>query len=451
MLLHMKSLILVICRKVKMMNNNPPPHNIEAEMNVIGSILRDNNILADIDFLKEDDFYNTAHKMLFKTILDMNNKNTPIDTTTLANELGRDKTKAIGGVTYILKLADSVPSVVNIKSYALIVKDMSDRRKIQDICYDVINKIDTVDPQQLISNMENIFLSVGFNGKSKVLTDTELMNKTINKIQDNYNNGGQVPGIKTGYKKLDYTISGLNRGDLVVIAGRPSMGKTMLALNLVDEIGKNNKVALFELEMSEEKLGVRRLARNTFINSKLLSLGKIKDKDWESITRKAGEMATRNNVFTDTSTDLTINSIKSKCKKLKIKHGLDVVIIDHLQLIEAVNPKEPRIQQVTEMTRQAKKMAKELDVCVILLSQLSRASEQRTDHRPQLSDLRESGSIEQDADIVLFVYRDEYYNKATKDKGIMECIIAKQRDGALGTIKFAVQPQYQLITDIFNP
>lgn len=427
----------------------PPPHNLEAEMNTIGAVLKDNDVLADIDFLKEDDFYNTAHKIIFKTILDMSSKSIPIDTTTLVNELGKAKIKAIGGVTYILKLADSVPSIANTKSYAEIIKNMSDRRKIQNCCYDVISKIDIADPQQLVGNMENVFLQIGFNGQNKVLNDTELMDKTINKIQESYNNKGQVPGISTGYKKLDFAINGLNRGDLVIIAGRPSMGKTMLALNLVDEIGKNAKVALFELEMSEEKLGIRRLARNTFINSKLLSLGKIKDKDWENITRKAGEMAARNNVFTDTSSDSTINGIKSKCKKIKIKHGLDVAIIDHLQLMESMNPKEPRIQQITEITRQGKKMAKELDMCVIFLSQLSRAPEQRQDHRPILADLRESGSIEQDADVVLFVYRDEYYHPTSKDKGIMEAIIAKQRDGTTGTIKFAVQPQYQLITDIY--
>lgn len=428
----------------------PLPRNIEAEMNVIGAILINNDVLVNIDFLKADDFYNTANKILFKTILDMSSKDIPIDTTTLVNELGKGKIKSIGGVTYILKLANSVPSTANVKSYAEIVKAMSDKRKILYACYSTIEKLEVGDPLKLISDMENQFLSIGLKNKNRIFNDTELMDKTINNIQENYNNGGKVPGVRTGYKKLDYAINGLNKGDLIVIAGRPSMGKTMFALNLVEGISKTAKVALFELEMSEEKLGIRRLAMSSYINAKRLSIGKIEDKEWGIITSKAGQMAARDNVFTDTSTDVTMNEIKARSKKIKLKHGLDVIIIDHLQLIEAINPKEPRIQQVTEMTRQAKKMAKELGCAVILLSQLSRAPEQRNDHRPQLSDLRESGSIEQDADVVMFMYRDEYYNKESSEKGILECIIAKQRDGSTGTIKFAVKPEYQLVADIFN-
>ncbi|URZ15784.1 replicative DNA helicase [Clostridium felsineum] len=432
------------------MIERPLPHNIEAEMNVLGAILKDNDVLTDINFLKESDFYSTANKMLFKTILDMESKDIPIDTTTLINGLGEAKIKSIGGITYIFKLVDSVPSIANVKSYADIVKNISDKRKILYACYNTISKIEESNPLELISEMENQFLSIGSKNKNDIFNDTELMNKAISNIQENYNNGGQVPGTRTGYKKLDYAIGGLNKGDLIVIAGRPSMGKTMFALNLMEGISKTAKVALFEFEMSEEKLGIRRLAMSSCINAKRLSIGKIEDKEWGILTQKAGQMASRDNVFTDTSTDLTINEIKSKSKKLKLKHGLDVIIIDHLQLIEAVNPKEPRIQQVTEMTRQAKKMAKELGCAVILLSQLSRAPEQRNDHRPQLSDLRESGAIEQDADVVMFMYRDEYYNKDSNEKGILECIIAKQRDGATGTIKFAVKPEYQLVADIFN-
>lgn len=432
------------------MIERPLPHNIEAEMNVLGAILKDNEVLTDIDFLKESDFYNTANKMLFKIILNMESMDIPIDTTTLINELGEEKIKSVGGITYILKLVDSVPSISNVKSYANIVKNISDKRKILSACYNTISKIEKKNPLELISEMENQFLSIGLKSKNNIFDDTELMNKAISNIQQNYNNGGQVPGVKTGYKKLDYAIGGLNKGDLIVLAGRPSMGKTMFALNLMEGISKTAKVALFEFEMSEEKLGIRRLAMSSCINAKRLSIGKIEDKEWAILTQKAGQMASRDNVFTDTSTDLTINEIKSKSKKIKVKHGLDVIIIDHLQLIEAVNTKEPRIQQVTEMTRQAKKMAKELGCAVILLSQLSRAPEQRNDHRPQLSDLRESGAIEQDADVVMFMYRDEYYNKDSNEKGILECIIAKQRDGATGTIKFAVKPEYQLVADIFN-
>lgn len=425
------------------------PQNFEAEINVLGAILIDNNMLANIiEILKSEDFYSSANKLIYKTMLSMYKRDLPIDTTTLVNEFGWDKVKAIGGASYILKIQDSVPSTANVVSYAEIVKKMSDRRLIIKTCREAVDKAYDEEPSKIIDGMESNFLNIGNKNADKILKDDELMELTLNKIESNYKLGREITGITTGYKKLDAAMNGLNKGDLIIIAGRPSMGKTAFGLSLASGIAKLNKIAVFELEMSAEKLAMRRLSALTRINSNKLSRGKINDDQWGILVNKACKEADRNNIFTDDSAGLTIQQIKSKAKQIKLKYGLDAVIIDHLQLIEALEPRQPLSQQVSQITRQAKKMAKELDISVIMLSQLSRMPEQRRDHRPLLSDLRDSGSIEQDADVVMFLYRDEYYDPESQDKGIMECIIAKQRDGSTGKLQFAYEKECQVITEI---
>lgn len=425
------------------------PQNLEAEINVLGAIIINNNMLLEvIEILKANDFYSSANKLIYETILGMYKKSIPIDTTTLVNELGLDKVKAVGGASYILKIQDSVPSTANALYYAEIVKNMSDRRLIIKACREAINKACMEEPSKIIEAMESDFLNIGDKRTNKILKDNELMELTLNKLEDNYKLGGGVTGIITGYDKLDLAINGLNKGDLIIIAGRPSMGKTAFGLNLASGAAKLKKIAIFELEMSAEKLGIRRLAALTHINYSKLARGKIDDDKWGTIVNKAGIESEKNNIFTDASAGLTIDEIKARCKKIKLKYGLDAVIIDHLQLIETLEVNQSRTDQVREITKQAKKMAKELDIPVIMLSQLSRAPEQRNDHRPILSDLRDSGSIEQDADVVMFIYRDEYYNPKSEDKGIMECIIAKQRDGCTGTLKFAYDKECQIIREI---
>ncbi|QDY27298.1 replicative DNA helicase [Clostridium botulinum] len=424
------------------------PHNLEAEINILGSILIENDIINDIsEILISEDFYSKPNKILYSKMLDMHYKNIAIDTVTLSNTLGTENLKAIGGISYITEIASSVITISNFKSYADIVKDKAKRRKVIQVCHEALEEAKEKDIKSIAVKLEDALLEINSNKKEEIFTDEELMNDTLAVIQKNYENGGEIPGMKTGLKSLDKATNGLKRGELIVIAGRPSMGKTCLALNIGSNMGK--KVGLFELEMGKEDLGMRRLAAKTLINGYKLQQGKMNDKEWARLSTRANEMAYKNNVFTDTSSCLTMLEIKSKCKKIKIKYGLDVVIIDHIGLIEPSNKNESKNNQISEITRQAKIIAKDLDVAVICLSQLSRAPETRTDKRPILSDLRDSGSIEQDADLIMFVYRDEYYDNETEDKGIMEVIIGKQRNGKTGTLRYAYKPEYQLIAEMF--
>jgi replicative DNA helicase len=426
------------------------PHSIEAEQQVIGSILTNNESIYDVvDLVRAEDFYRSSHQILYKTMLEMTDKRIPIDMVTLTNTLGADRVQSIGGITYIAQLTASVISSSNIKKHAEIVKEKSDRRKVIKTCNEALQKAYNQENQVkgIIGALEDELLNVGTETEKKILTDEGLMAKTLTMIETNYKNGGDISGLKTGLKTLDQATNGVVKGDLIVIAGRPSMGKTVFALNIADNLAKNSKVAVFELEMSGEKLGARRLAAQTCINATRLPRGKITDKEWALLASKANEIAFRNNMFTDTTAGITMQEIKAKCKKLKIKYGLDVVIIDHLTLITASRKRERRDLEIADITSMAKIMAKDLDVAVILLSQLSRAVEQRADKIPMLSDLRESGTIEQDADLVMLLYRDEYYNLETEKKNILEVIIAKQRDGKTGTIEFSYKPEYQLVTD----
>lgn len=431
----------------------PLPQDIEAEMSLLGAIISKNDSILDvIDFIKPDDFYKDSHKIIYKAMVDMYNKSIGIDPITLGNALGTENLQVIGGATYISNLITITPSSSNIKNYAKIVKEKSDRRKIIKSCEDALgqafNNDNKTDTKEIINSLEEKLLYVGINSESRILTDSELMEKTLNMIQVNYQNGGDITGISTGYKGLDYVTNGLIKGDFIILAGRPSMGKTCLALNIANNVPKENNIALFELEMSAEKLGARRLAAKSLINATKLPRGKLEPEEWTRVVNNSSLIAGKNNIFTDTTAGQTAQDIRAKCKKIKLKHGLDIVIIDHLTLITPVNLKESRVNQISEITRNLKNMAKDLNIAVICLSQLSRAPEQRSDHRPMLSDLRESGSIEQDADLVMFLYRDEYYNKDTDKKGILECIIAKQRDGRIGTIELSYQPEYQLITEM---
>ncbi|MCM0648672.1 replicative DNA helicase [Clostridium swellfunianum] len=426
------------------------PQNNEAEKQVLGSILKHNEAIYDVvDILKPEDFYASRHALIFSTMIKMSSNNTPIDMVTLANILGADKIQAIGGVSYLAELFAEVISTTTIRKYAEIVRDKSERRKVIKTCQDALDKVynDEQVVKGIIGTLEDELLNVGFENENKILTDEELMEKTLTMIQENYERGGDITGISTGLNSLDQATNGIVKGDFIVIAGRPSMGKTCFALNIANSVAKTNKVALFELEMSAEKIGARRLAAQTLVNATRLPRGKIEPQEWERIMTKSAEIAYRNNMFTDTTAGITMTEIKAKCKKLKLKYGLDVVIIDHLTLITPTNTKESRVNQVGEITRQAKIMAKDLDVAVIMLSQLSRAVEQRADKIPIMSDLRESGTIEQDADLIILLFRDEYYNPDTEKKGIIEAIIAKQRDGRTGTLQFAYKPEYQLITE----
>lgn len=426
------------------------PYSLEAEREVIGAVMQDNDCLCDVvEILMADDFYKTPHKMLYEAVMGMYMQGIPIDLVTMVNSLGAEKLQSVGGMTYISQLIGGVATTKAVKRHAHIVKEMSERRKIIKSCADALEKAyqGEEDSKGIIGSLEDNLLNIGEFKENSIKTDEEIMNKTINMIDENVQRGGGITGLPTGFYSLDKAIGGLNRGRFVVIAARPAMGKSAFALNIAQEVSETNPVLLFSLEMTDTELGIRRLASKALVNAGKLTNGNLPDEDWQTVMRKASIIST-GKMFTDDSAGLTMHDIKARAKKVKLRYGLDVIIIDHIGLIRSTLKSDNKVRQVEEITNGLKIMAKELDVCIIGLSQLSRACEQRSDKRPQLSDLRDSGSIEQDADTVIFLYRDEYYNPETEDKNIVEAIISKNRTGRTGTLKFAWRGEYQKITDL---
>ena len=423
----------------------PLPFNSEIEAEVLGAIIVDNNKILDaLEILKPNDFYMEKHKYIYKAIENLYKDNKTVDMITLMTEL-KPVMDAIGGVTYISNLTSSTMGR-QIKDHCEILKELSNKRQVIRECTNAIEKAHNGEiSKSIIEAFENNMLQIESINQN-LINSSDLMEKTINYIQTNYNRGGGYIGMECGLKTIDSATDGFIKKDVVVIAARPSLGKTLLATSICDGLSKNNKVAIFELEMSDESLGIRMLAARSMINGVKLRRGAIEDKEWASVTNSASNLSTRQ-LWIDTTSSQSIYDIKNKCKKMKLKNGLDAVIIDHIGLLNA-GKQENRNLVIGEITRQAKIMAKELDICVILLSQLSRAVEQRADKRPLLSDLRESGSIEQDADLVLFLYRDDYYNVETEEKNILEINIAKQRNGRTGTLKLFIDLGIQVIADL---
>ncbi|MBU3182392.1 replicative DNA helicase [Clostridium psychrophilum] len=418
------------------------PYNLEAEQSVIGSMLIDKTaILRVVEVLKGDDFYRDSHKVIFNAIFDLYQKDTPIDMITLVEHLrSAEKLEASGGITYISEISNSVPSTANLSSYIKIVDDKSILRKlirasteIMENCY---NKQDNVEDVMDIAQQKVFNIA-----EKKNSGDFEPMNTVLERgfleIERIFNNKGETTGISSGFPELDEKTAGFQKGDMILIAARPSMGKTTFALNLAEyaALREGKSIALFSLEMSKEQLAYKLLCSEANVDMTKLRNGNLEDKDWENIAKASGPLAAAK-IYIDDTAGTSVMEMRSKCRKLKMEHGIDMIVIDYLQLMSGSNT-ESRQQEVSEISRSIKALAKEMQCPVIALSQLSRAPEQRTDHRPMLSDLRESGSIEQDADLVMFLYRDEYYDEETEDKNVAELIISKQRNGPVGTIKLA--------------
>lgn len=425
------------------------PQNYEAEAEILGSILKDNsNILEAFEILNDTDFYTNRHRHIYNAMIEMYKDNSIIDIITLRTKL-KPILDEIGGITYITELYNSAVGI-SIKNHCEIVKQASNKRQIIKSCNKALEAAykHERNAKEIINEFENSLLDID-KGKNNIISSAELMEKTIEFIEKNYRNGGGLIGMECGIRTIDNATDGFIKKDVVVLAGRPSMGKTLLALQISYGLSKKNKVALFELEMSEENLGVRQLSSKSQINGVKLRRGDLQDKEWKLIDDSAS-LLSQNNLWVDTSSSQSIYDIKSKCKKMKLKHGLDCVIVDHIGLLKGSKniSNENRTILIGEITRQAKIMAKDLDVNVILLSQLSREVEKRTDKRPIMSDLRESGNIEQDADLILFVYRDEYYNPDTEYKNTMELIIGKQRNGKTGGLKLHCNLGTQTIGDL---
>ncbi|MDD6156689.1 MAG: replicative DNA helicase [Lachnospiraceae bacterium] len=427
------------------------PNSPEAEQSVIGSMIMDREaIMTASEILIKEDFYQQQYGILFETMVELNNEGQPVDLITLQAKLKeKDVPKEVSSLSYVRDLLASVPTSANIKYYANIVKELSTKRSLIRLMEGIEN--DCYAGKESLNNImdrteHDVFklLNAGRTSGDYVPIQTVVMNALEN-IEKASKQKGSVTGIPTGFIDLDYRTAGLHPSDLVLIAARPAMGKTAFVLNLAQHVAFREKqcTAIFSLEMSKEQLVNRLFALESNVDAQALRTGNLTETDWEKLVEGAGIIGHSELIIDDTP-GITISELRSKCRKYKLEHDLKLIIIDYLQLMSGSGGRsnESRQQEISEISRSLKALARELDVPVIALSQLSRAVEQRPDHRPMLSDLRESGAIEQDADMVMFIYRDDYYNQDSPEKGISEIIIAKQRSGPIGTVKLAWLPQF---------
>ena len=419
-----------------------PPQDIEAEQAILGSMLTDKDaVISAIEFIKPDDFYREDNKAIYTAILNLYSKGEPIDIITVKAELVEEgKFEQIGGLEYLAILPDKVPTTANVDKYIKIVEEKSILRNLIKTSNELIELgySQTEEIDAIIDQAEKKVFNIMKNRNQKGYTPIkDVLVESFAQIEKLYNQKGAVTGIPTGFIELDYKLSGLNKSDLILIAARPAMGKSALAINIASyaAIHSNVPVVIFNLEMSKEQIGNRILCSEAMVDSNKVRTGKIEESDWVKLASAIGPLSEAP-IYIDDTPGISIMEIRAKCRKLKLEKNIGLIVIDYLQLIQGTGKKgASREQEISEISRSLKILAKELDVPVIALSQLSRAAEQRNDHRPMLSDLRESGAIEQDADIVMFIYRDDYYNPETEKKNIAEIILAKHRAGSTGTVE----------------
>lgn len=429
------------------------PYSQEAERSVLGAVLFDpQQISTVIGAVKEEDFYLEANREVFAAMMDLFHQNKPIDVVVLKEQLiTRGSFEAIGGLSYLADLAAGVPTTENINYYLKIVSEKSDLRRlikagseIVQMSYEAKEELPVImdAAEQKIFEILQKRSSEGFSSIQEVLPET------IKRLEELSKNQSNVTGIPTGLIDLDQITAGLHNSDLILIAARPSMGKSSLALNIAGHAAAHSHVttAFFSLEMSKEQIVNRLLCAEALVDSHKMTVGGLDETDWEKLLA-AYQLLADAPFFIDDTAGISINEIRAKCKRLKLKHNLGLVVIDYLQLMQG-RRSESRQQEVSDISRSLKIMAKELDIPVIALSQLNRAPDQRTDHRPMLSDLRESGSIEQDADIIMFIYRDDFYNPDSEEKNVAECLLSKHRNGSTGTVKMCWLGQFTKFCDM---
>ena len=425
------------------------PHSIDAEKSVIGSMLMDQDaVMAASEILISDDFYGKQYGTLFAAMTQMYKEGKPVDLVTLQNKLKEmDVPPELSSVEFLKDILSQVFTSANVKHYAGIVKEKAMLRNLIKVNEEIANKCYLQkEPLDEIINVteKKIFNVVQSQGGGDYVPIRDVVIEALEKIEAAAKNKGNVTGIPTGFTDLDYQTAGLQPSDLVLVAARPSMGKTAFVLNIAEHMAfkKGVTVAIFSLEMSKVQLVNRLLSLESKVSSQLMRTGSLEDSDWERLIESAQVIGDSKLIIDDTPS-ISIQEMRSKCRKYKMEHNLGIIIIDYLQLMSAgAGNSDSRQQQISDISRSLKALARELNVPVVALSQLSRAVEQRPDHRPMLSDLRESGAIEQDADVVMFIYRDDYYNKDTDKKNVAEIIIAKQRNGPVGTIELAWLPDY---------
>jgi replicative DNA helicase len=427
-----------------------PPQNLEAEQSVIGGIMLDNQALnSALEILDTDDFYSEAHRKIFAAIIELYNRSEPCDLITLSNIL-KNKTHLdqAGGISYLSSLSDSVPSAANISYYAKIVKEKSILRKLIGTATEILNKSYTTssDIDTVLDEAEHAIFEISENKIRPTFSPfKDLIKDSVKTIEKLYERKELVTGVPTGFEKLDDITSGLQKSDLIIIAGRPSMGKTAFAMNIAQyaALDAGIPVAIFSLEMSKEQLALRMLSSEARVDSQRIRRGFLGEADWPKLITAAGRLSEAL-IFIDDTPAISALEMKAKARRLKSEVDLGLIILDYLQLMRGGGYKESREQEISEISRSLKTLAKELSVPVIALSQLNRKVEDRTNKRPQMADLRDSGAIEQDADLIAFIYRDDVYDKSEEnpEKGMAEIIVGKQRNGPTGMVKLAFQDKF---------
>ena len=436
--------------------NKVPPHDLEAEQAVIGSMLTDKDaVISAIEVLSDYDFYREDNRIIYSAILNLYNRGEPIDIITLKSELSSmGKLEAVGGLEYLAELPEKVPTTANVDKYIKIVEEKSTLRTLIRTANELITLgyDPTQEVEELMDTAERKIFNVmqsrnqkGYSSMKDILVDTFV------ELEELYNRKQHVTGVPTGFINLDYKTAGLHGSDLILVAARPAMGKSAFALNIATNAAVRAKtpVAIFSLEMSKEQMANRILCSEALVDSNKVRTGKVEDDDWVKLAQASGILSEAQ-IFIDDTPGISIMEIRAKCRKMKLEKNIGLVVIDYLQLVQGSSKRgASREQEIAEISRSLKILAKEINVPVIALSQLSRAPEQRPDHRPMLSDLRESGSIEQDADIVMFLYRDDYYNQDSEKKNVAEVILAKHRAGSTGTVELAWLGNYTKFANLF--
>lgn len=418
-----------------------PPQNVEAEQSIIGAILIDNEALPKaLEIIGIDDFYKTSHRKIFRSMVELFDRNEPIDLITLTDFMKRsDELEAVGGVSYLSSLVNMVPTAANIKYHSKIVREKGLLRSLLRSATEIASKVyeDNLEAEEMVDYAEKSIFDISDKRvKASFITLKELIKSSFEMIEHLYDKKEAITGVPSGFRDLDELTTGFQKGDLIVVGGRPSMGKTAFTLNIAQHVGLESRepVAIFSLEMAKEQLAFRMLCSEAMVNSNSIRKGFIKKEDWHKLTGAASKL-TGAPIFIDDSSAITVLELRAKARRLKMEHGLSLVIVDYLQLMRGKGSFERREQEISDISRSLKALAKELSIPVIAVSQLNRSVEQRRPPTPMLADLRESGAIEQDADVILFLYRDEVYNKDTPaNKGEAEVIVAKQRNGPIGKV-----------------
>ncbi len=432
-----------------------PPHSSESEQTVLGAMLIDKVALEKaLNKLNPEDFYFAANKEIFDAANDVHRLNRPVDLITINEELRRrEKLEFVGGLDYLTSLSENIITTKNIETYCNIIKEKATLRKLINAANEIIAKgyQDNEEIEKVIELAETRIFSISQQREQSDFSHMkDIVMDVFYQLEERAKTEGTLTGITTGFDSIDRMTSGLQKSDFILLAARPSMGKTALALNIAMNAAKSDSsVAIFSLEMSKAQLVQRIISMESLVESNKLRTGQLLDEDWTKLANAMNSVS-NTNIYIDDTPAITLFEMMSKCRRLKMEKGLDLIIIDYLQLMEGDSRSESRQQEISYLSRGLKALAREMDCPILSLSQLSRAPEQRTDHRPILSDLRESGAIEQDADVVFLLYRDEYYNKDTDQKGISEVIIAKQRNGPTGTVELAWIDRFTKFSDIPN-